>query len=329
MTTHIELWTDGYLALKQRAAETRGLIELDTGERWPRTTGEDVIAIAALFDSALKEHATPGTATRWAAVLADLEAGAVSSPHTTYFANRTFWSMLEVAAIYLDSVAATVPAQSTWNVLIRALGGHEARNAGPSSDGPFKHFDNVKTFDDLYIEQFKYLRDLRGFDKAPADATGGERVIPRTTNADVLALADYWSKQLASAPHVMGHDGVVKEWQAAVAEVDQLARKGDASASYAKNSAFWRTLQRTAIQVAVANEAPSKLDLAKDAIKASVAHLPESIEQAVTGAAHAVGSVAQAAGKGLFQGFGTPLLVGAGLLGLFLVTRNRGETKAV
>lgn len=329
MTTNIELWTDGYLALKRRAVETRGLVELDSGERWPRTTGEDVIAIAALFDGPLKDHATPGTAARWSATLTDLEAGALSSPHTTYFANRAFWSTLEVAAIYLDSLAATVPAQPIWNVLIGTLGSRVARNAGPSSDAPFKHFDNVKTFDDLYIEQFKYLRDLRGFDKASADASSGERVIPRTTNGDVVALADYWSKQLANAPHVMGHDGVAKEWQATVADIDQIARKGDGTTIYAKNGAFWRTLQRTAIQVAVANEAPTKLDLAKDAIKASVAHLPESIEQAVTGAAHAVGSVAQAAGKGLFQGFGTPLLVGAGLLGLFLVTRNRGETKAV
>lgn len=327
MTTDIETWTDGYLVLRQRAIEARGLVDLDGGASWPRTTGEDVIAIAALFDAALKEHATPGTAARWAAALADLETGALTSPHTTYFANRAFWSTLEIAAIYLDSVEAMVPAQPIWNALLGAVGAHGVRNAGSIADGPFKHFDNVKTFDDLYIEQFKYLRDLRGFDKVPADASGSERVIPRTTNGDVIALADYWSKQLASAPHVMGYDGVAKEWLAAVADVGQIARKGDASAVYAKNNAFWRTLQRTAIQVAAANEAPTKLDIAKDALKETVAHLPESIEHAVTGAAQAVGSVAQAAGKGLFQGFGTPLLIGGGLLGLFLITRNRGGTK--
>jgi hypothetical protein len=327
MTIHT--WTDGYLATRYRAFETRGFVELDSDERWPRTTGEDVIAIAAMFDRAIKTHATPGVLSRWQAALADIEADAVQSPHKTFFANRTFWSTLEGSTVFLDDVAVSAPSEALWDALLSAIGAHAPRNVGPSGDGPFKHFDNVKTFDDLYIEQFKYLRDLRGFDKAQPEAGmgGGERVIPRTTNADVTALADYWSKQLASARHVMGHDDVAKGWQAVVADLDATARKADPSAVYPKNNAFWRALQRTAIQVAVADEAPTNWDLAKDAIKDSVTHLPETIEHAVTETAHAVGSVAQAAGKGLFQGFGTPLLVGAGLLGLFLVTRNRGATK--
>jgi hypothetical protein len=336
MTNFIETWTDGYLAVKQRAYETRGFIELDSGARWPRTTGEDAITIAALFDGALNQHATPGTAARWAATLADLEVEAVPFPQSTYFANRTFWSTLEVAAIYLDSVAATVPAQPIWNALIAAVGANAVRNGGPSGDGPFKHFDGVKTFDDLYIEQFKYLRQLRGSDKMQPEAGqgGGERPIPRTTNADVIALADYWSKQLASAKHVMGHEGVAKDWQAAVADIDALARKGEPNAVYPKNNAFWHVLARTAIQIAVAEEAPSSWDLAKEALKDSVTHLPENVKHAasegadlVASAAHAVGKVASEAGKGLFAGFGTPLLVGAGLLGLFLISRNRGEAK--
>ena len=49
MTAHIHSWTDGYLALRERVVQTRGLVELDTGARWPRTTGGDVIAIAALM----------------------------------------------------------------------------------------------------------------------------------------------------------------------------------------------------------------------------------------------------------------------------------------
>lgn len=334
MTIHT--WTDGYLATRYRAFETRGFIELDSGERWPRTTGEDVIAIAAMFDRAIKTNGTPGVQSRWHAALVDIEAEAVQSPHKTYFANRTFWSTLEAVAVFLDDVAVSAPAEPLWNALMTAIGAHAPRNVGPSGDGPFKHFENVKTFDDLYIEQLKYLRDLRGFDKLqpPAGMGGGERPIPRSTNADVIALADYWSKQLGSVKHVMGHDAVVKAWQAALADVDQLARKGDPSAVYAKNNEFWRTLSSTAIQVAVADEAPTKWDLAKDAIKDSVTHLPENMKHAasdgvdlVASAAHAVGKVANEAGKGLFQGLGAPLLVGAGLLGLFLVSRNRHEAK--
>ena len=35
---------------------------------------------------------------------------------------------------------------------------------------------------------------------------------------------------------------------------------------------------------------------------------------------------ANEAGKGLFSGFGTPLLIGAGLIGLFLIARSRDES---
>jgi hypothetical protein len=332
----IQTWSDGYLATRYRAFETRGFVELDSGERWPRTTGEDVIAIAALFDRAIKGHGTPGVLNRWAATLADIEADAVQSPHKTYFANRTFWSTLESATVFLDDMAVSPPAEALWHALITAIGAHAPRNVGPNGDGPFKHFANVKTFDDLYIEQFKYLRDLRGTDKLqpPAGMGGGERPIPRTTNADVIALADYWTKELGSVKHVMGHDAVAKAWQMALADVNRLARKGDPKAVYPKNNELWRTLSTTAIQIAVADEAPTTWDLATAAIKDSVTHLPETVKHAavegvdlVASAAHAVGKVANEAGKGLFQGFGTPLLVGAGLLGLFFITRKRGESK--
>ena len=71
-------------------------------------------------------------------------------------------------------------------------------------------------------------------------------------------------------------------------------------------------------------------DPAVASVKDSVAHLPETLGAAaskagelVADAAHAVGKVANEAGKGLFAGFGTPLLIGGGLLGLFLISRSR------
>ena len=77
MSAHIHSWIDGYAAVRARAYETRGAIELDTGARWPRTTGEDVIAIAALFDGAIRVHGTPGIVRRWRATLDQLETGAL------------------------------------------------------------------------------------------------------------------------------------------------------------------------------------------------------------------------------------------------------------
>jgi len=342
MTTHIDTWSDGYLALRYRAFETRGFIELDNGARWPRTLGEDVIAIAAFFDHAVKTHATPGILNRWRATLADLEAEAISSPHTTFFANRAFWSTLEAVAVFLDDMAVSSPAQSAWDALIAVIGSHAPRNVGPSGDGPFKHFDNVKTFDDLYNEQYKYLIALRGFDEpepVPLDdnsyGTGGrKKKIPRTTNTDVLALAGYWGKELEDVKEVFGHAGVEKRWSALMTDVGKLAMYGNPTAVYPQNNKFWHELFETAVHVAVADEAPSKWDMAKDSIKDSIKHLPENLGHAaskgadlVASAAHAVGKVANEAGKGLFAGFGTPLLIGAGLIGLFLITRSNSEHK--
>jgi hypothetical protein len=342
MTAHIHNWTDGYLALRFRAFETRGFIELDSGHRWPRTTGEDVIAIAAIFDPALRAHGTPGVVHRWHGTLADLEADAMSEPHRTYDGNRSFWSTIEAAAVFLDDMAISPPMPSLWTALLAQIGAHAARNAGPRGDGPFKHFDNVKTYDDLYSEQYKYLLQLRGFDEVdpvPFDdnsyGTGGPRKkIPRTTNTDVLALAGYWGKELEDVKEVFGHASVEKRWSALMTDVGKLAMYGNPTAVYPQNNKFWRELFETAVHVAVADEAPSKWDMAKDSIKDSIKHLPENLEHAaskgadlVASAAHAVGKVANEAGKGLFAGFGTPLLIGAGLIGLFLITRNSGEHK--
>jgi hypothetical protein len=337
MTAHIHSWTDGYLALRERVVQTRGLVELDTGARWPRTTGGDVIAIAALFDAAVRANGTLGVVRRWRGTLADLEREALTSSNETYPENRTFWASLEMAAIFLDDLAVTPPAPSLWDALLDHVGTHATRNAGPHGDGPFKHFD-VPTYSDLYIEQFKYLRDLRGFDnKDPEPGMGGaNKPIPRTLNGDVVLLADYWGKQLADVKDVFGHESVEKQWKQTADEVNAIARKGDPNAVYPKNNGFWRVLSNTAIHVSVADEAPSKSDMMLDSLKHSVTHLPETLEHAaskgadfVASAAHAVGKVANEAGKGLFSGFGTPLLIGAGLIGLFLISRSRhGESEA-
>lgn len=133
----------------------------------------------------------------------------------------------------------------------------------------------------------------------------------------------------------MGHAGVEARWKATLANVDALARPGDPNAVYPNNNGFWRDLQHTAIHVAVADEAPSKSDMMIDAVKESIGNLPQNIkagaEALASGAADvagAVGKVAGAAGKGIFSGFGAPLLVGAGLVGLFLISRNRSHTES-
>ncbi len=83
----------------------------------------------------------------------------------------------------------------------------------------------------------------------------------------------------------------------------------------------------------------SKSDMMLDSLKHSITHLPENIKAGASAvasgvadiagsAANTIGKVANEAGKGLFSGFGTPLLVGAGLIGLFLISRNGRDKRA-
>ena len=340
MTTPIHNWFDGYLLLRHCALEEVGAITLDTGERWPRTTGTQVMAIATAFTPAVRANAATAVLRPWRATVTDISLDGLPSPDDTYTHNREFWRMLETVASYLDDLAVPSPPQRAWDGLLGflAFASEARRNAGPSGDGPFKHFDGVQSYDDLYNAQFKYLRDLRGVDtvKPDAGATGVERPIPRTTNADVIALADYWTRQLADVKPVMGTAGVTATWRAATADVVQLARGAAPSAVYAKNNAFWRALSHTAIHVAVADEAPSKGDRVKDALKDSITHLPVTLDhvasktvEALADTAHAAGKIVNEAGKGLLSGFGAPVLVGAGLLGAWLLFRGRRDRDAV
>ena len=341
MSIQITTWLRAYFALQQTASDSRGVIELqlddDETVRWPRTLGVDVISIAAAIDPVVRAQPLRfgghGLARRWRAAMDDIQREALPAPHATFMFNRSFWSTLAAMCVYLHSQGAPLPSQDVFAGLMVHLNEPiEHRNVGPKGDGPFKHFDGVKTFDDLFNAQHKYMRELRGEDETMPEPgmVGGKRRTPRTTNADVVALADYWTKQLASVKRVFGAAEVEQRWKAARAEVDAVARVGDPNAVYPKNNGFWRDLQHTAIHVAAADEAPSKSDMMIDAVKESIVNLPQNIKAGAaaiaSGAADvagAVGKVAGEAGKGLFGGFGAPLLIGAGLVGLFLISRNQ------
>jgi hypothetical protein len=344
MTIEITTWLRAFFALQATAMESRGFVELEGPDevvvRWPRTSGHDVIAIAAVLDPYVREQPLRfgghGIARRWRAVVDDLERFALIDPRDEYAENRAFWNTLPAICVYLHSEGAPLPPPEVWDCLRAVLSDAlMLRNVG--KDSPFKPFD-VKTWDDLFMAQWQFLVDARGADElAPEPGmTGNKRKTPRTTNADVIALADYWSRKFADVKEVFGHKDAMARWKRALADVDAIARKGDPAALYPKNNGFWRDLKSTAIHIAVADEAPTKWDMAKDAIKESVKNLPENIkigaEKAATAltsaageVAHGVGKIANEAGKGLFSGFGGPLLIGAGLLGVFLISRNRAS----
>lgn len=204
---------------------------------------------------------------------------------------------------------------------------------GAKDDSPFAHFE-AKTYDDLWRAQRDFLAQLRGFDQPEPPPGMGLRglKIPRTTNADVFQLAGYWGKELAKAKQVMGYQGAVEKWRAAMVDVDRYAKSGKPDEVYAKNNELWHVLSDISIQIAIGDEAPSKWDMAVDSLKYSVTHLPDTLEHAaqksvdfVAGAAHAAGHIVNEAGKGLFGGLGTPLLIGGGLVGVYLLTRSSGR----
>jgi hypothetical protein len=345
MLTSIDDWPSVYRALKQRAEAMRGAVELHVGTadhvRWPRTTGADVVAISAVIDRHVRRlRATYGKHTlifRWRACLQDIARFALSAPGTQYAKNREFWDCLAIAVAYLASVDAPLPDPTALTTLIENLGHILAlRNIGPEGGGPF-NFNNAKTFGELYIQQSKQLRALRGFDEMePGPGMfGASRPIPRSTNADVIMLADYWTTQLALVKDVMGRENIEKLWSATVQEVNAFARTAGANEVYAKNNGFWRALLDVATHVSVADEAPSKWDLAKDSIKDSIKQLPdrigagaEKVADVASDIARGAGKAVNEAGRGLFSGIGGPLLIGGGLLGLFLLSRSRNTDKA-
>ena len=330
MSQHFQTWVDGHLAVRHRAYETRGSITLDSGARWPRTTGNDVIATAAVVDPVIRQYGTPGILRRWRAVCADIASDGVAAASDTFPGNRDFWATFEAVAVFLDDVVAPSPKDSLWSALLVELG--TRRNVGPSGDGPIARFDNIKTYDDLYQAQITFLREKRGADKLdpPSGFSGTARLIPRTTNADVLQLATYWTNQLGAVRHTLNHDSVVAEWQVALKDVDAFAKPGAPGDVYPKNNELWRVMWHVAVQVAVSDEALTPWDMTVDSVKDSVLHLPDTISDVaskgaalVEGAAHAAGKIANEAGQGLFSGLGAPVLIGAGLIGLFLVSRGR------
>lgn len=333
MITHINNWIDGYLAVRASAYEAKGAIEIDE-VRWPRTTCNDVITIAAVLTPVVRAYATDGLRRRWHDELAKLEHDALDDASATYLFNRTFWVTFETIAVFLDDMGAPVPAQHVWDGLVSLVA--RARNAGPSEDGPFAHFE-AKTYDDLFNAQRAFLAEKRGSDtvEPPEGFGGGAQSVPRTTNADVLQLATYWPQQLADTKKHMGHDGVATVWRAALDDVDKLANLGKPDDVYPKNNQFWASARRVAIQVAVSDEAPSKWSMIVSSIKDSIVTLPETVEHVAAAgadllarAANTVGHVAGEASRGLFAGAGMPLLLGAGLIGAYLVVRNRHHEEA-
>lgn len=294
----------------------------------PHTTNADVIQLAAYWQEQMARLGpADGNAiarairARWAAALDNVAARAKGGAwHAIYEHNAEFWRALLALAIF---VGGSVGAPAAWACQLDA----GARNA---SAGPALDYAGTDWIAIAGRQRADYTT-LRGADVI---APGGPRV-PRTTNADALRLAAYWSDRLAGrkvkATSDVSATAVLTRWRDTAIEVTKRAPFADPDAVYAKNDELWRAIDSVAIQLSVTAEAPSSADLAAAALAGSVAALPDRIEsirdklgRALVEVGDRVTNAAAAAGVAVAKPL---LLVAGGALGLFLLVRaSRRET---
>jgi hypothetical protein len=329
-------WGDAYVALHRQARASRGTttIHADNAqwERWPETTGADVIAIAAFvhpFVDSLPRSGNHGTLRRWAQCLADLERRALPALRKTYRGNREFWRGLASVIVAMSSSDVPLPSPDSWDPLLDLLGA-ELRNANLPAI-PFGPFPNAKKIDEIYMAQWQHLKDSRGVEKlAPEPGVSGATTpVPRATNADVIAMADFWTAMLQRTQPARGNEETHKlikaRWEAALADVAKI-RAADPAAVYDKRYSFFRVLDAMAPHIAATTELPTDWDRMVTAVGNAINNLPENLGRAAEavagGLSSAASKVAGGVGSGLFSGLKVPLLVGGGLLGAFLLLRR-------
>jgi hypothetical protein len=347
----IVTWNDLYHQLWVQAAQSRGTItsvgelpgstRYSTVPEWPRTTGSDAIAIASVVDPILGglplRPGGYGITRLWQAAVIELEGLAFAQPAAEYAHNRSLWSTLLAVASYLDTMDAPLPAGDAWEAVLDTLWAPavEYRNGGGST-----RMITESTVEKMWDSQHAELIKARGFDvRDPApNKVGRPMQVPRTTNADVLRLTEYWTKELVKlqvkvmvggVANTMGLDGEQARWQAATADVEKYARPGKPDDIYPKNHELWRAMLSLSTTLAVLGEVPAPFDLMVDATKQAFSDLPGRIADAAGTVAHAIGSIAHEAGAGLLSGMGKPLLIGGGVvLGLVWLLRKGHKHEA-
>ena len=241
--THPQLDRRPPRAARARVRDARLRSSSTRGARWPRTTGADVIAIAARVRSErCARTARRASLRRWRATLADLERDALTAPRETYAENRTFWASSSrrglprrrrgVAAVAGDLGRAARRDRRTVSPQRRA-DARTARSRTSTASRPTTICGPRSASSSPTSAAPTCCRRRPG-------SAAATMAVPRTTNADVLQLATYWSDQLANAKQEMGYDGVVEKWHAAIADVDKLAKPGKPDDVYPKNNEFWR-----------------------------------------------------------------------------------------
>ena len=132
--------------------------------------------------------------------------------------------------------------------------------------------------------------DLRG-----ASVGKNKKLIPHTTNSDVLQLAAAWSREVGkvkadSASQRSEH----KRWQRCMETVKQHADPSKPDAIYPRNEEFWQECtSRLAIYLESRKAVPSKWTLLKESVVETLEEIPGALGDATHATA---GAVADAGG---------------------------------
>lgn len=129
MPIPITSWLRAFFALQECATDSRGSVEIPNGDddpiRFPRTTGGDVLAIAAAIDPYLRQQPLRfgghGVGRQWRACVDDLERLASPAAPSDYRENRAFWHALPAVCVYLHSQHSPMPPPATWDALLAAF----------------------------------------------------------------------------------------------------------------------------------------------------------------------------------------------------------------
>jgi hypothetical protein len=348
-----ELWR----IQKARLSELRGVeVRAPSGAGGPRmtvprTTNRDILQLATFWTLALikVEHkraalgpaliatlGLDGVKRRWNAVLADVDMHARNGdPADVYPRNHELWRATASVSVTLSAID-DMPLSLDLRV---SRGPAEHRNART-------YEMKEATFGQTWTAQHDQLAKARGCDlrEPPAGTAGGPMHIPRTTNTDIRELAAYWNAAWIKLEDAWRHGDVLDRiadpvgltdertrWQAAMADVDKLARTGNPTDIYAKNHELWRASQSLAITLDRHHQRPIPSGLTLDVPEESlperildfVKELPGQIAEAAGAVAYAVGRIGREAGAGFFDGLGVPILVGAGgIVALWLLLRR-------
>ncbi len=114
----------------------------------------------------------------------------------------------------------------------------------------------------LWVELKRAYGELRGADVGP-----NRKLMPRTTNADVLQLAERWTKELRKAKDKGSYSRAKAEWQECLDDVARFTNGADPKAAYAQNLRFWQHYTaRLAIHLESVKGLPSKWDLVAESV---------------------------------------------------------------